>query len=821
MKKNYKVKTLFLSLLLISATSAFAQHDTIANGGFEAWTSSSGYSNPNGWNTDNSLTYAGGLGSAVVFKETAAAHVHSGVASAELKTASIFGNIGPGLITNGVVNSSGVFDGGAINYRPYKIRGWFQFAPHSATDTFTVSLSLYTGNTFATPIGTANFLTTSTVTAWTKWDVLIAYTGPGTPDSMQIIIASGTGNNSTAGTIAYVDDVSLVDCSLLSVSATPTAASCTQSNGSVVAAGTGGTGPYTYVWSNTSTTATISSLAPATYSVVATDAEGCSASSSAAVTTSNVPFTVNLTPVAASCTSATGSVTAAASTGTSPYTYLWSNTATTTAINNVIGGNYSVTVTDANGCTTTASSSVSSPNVPFTVTPTGGTTSCISNTGTVSVVASAGNSPYTYLWSNTATTAQINSLGAGNYAVTVTDADGCTSTATAAVTTPSGPSATDAVTNALCHSGNTGAVDVTVSGGTAPLHYLWSNGATVVSIAGVTAGTYTLTITDNNNCTFQVSANVSQPTAISASGTVTNVSCFGGSNGAISVSGATGGTLPYTYSWNSNPNTNLTAGSYQLTITDANACADTLNFTVSQPSILLLQATQSNVLCNGNSNGAADVTPSGGTYPYNYLWSNGAADSSITGLSAAAYYVIVTDANQCRDSLNLTITQPQILAVSISPTPATSATAADGSAIALGSGGSTPLNYAWSNHASGGNITGLIPATYCVTVTDVNSCTASACDSVSYTTGIKTISSVLVKIYPNPASSLLTIETNAADGKFLFSIFSLDGKLVDEKTIAGMNITISLNQLADGFYTYQLKDTMSGNVNYGKLEIQH
>ena len=456
------------------------------------------------------------------------------------------------------------------------------------------------------------------------------------------------------------------------------------------------------------------------------------------------------TVVGPTCSTATGSITLGVPVnGTAPYTYGWSNSATGNSISNLSPGTYRVTITDDNGCQAKDSIVVSATNVPFTVTATGSTTSCSSNTGTVSVVASAGNAPYTYLWANNSTSSQITNLGAGNYRVTVTDAHGCTTTATGAVTTPNGPTATDQASDATCFGSPTGSVTVTVNGGTAPISYAWSNSATTASLTGVTAGTYTLTITDNNSCSFQVSATVGQPTA------------------------------------------------------------------------LTLLGSSSNLSCNGDNTGTAGATVSGGTSPYTYAWTNSAADTSfISNLGAGAYTVLVTDNNGCKDSVTLTVTQPAPVTVTVATTNASSATAGNGTAWAVASGGTGSITYAWDNTSSHDTITHLTPATYCVTVTDANSCTAAACDSVGFSVGINTISSALVKIYPNPANSQVTIETNSSNGQFMFTIFALDGRLVEQRIITGEKNTILLNHFAEGFYTYQLNDMLKGGINYGKLEIQ-
>ena len=821
MKNYYKTKTLFLALILISALSAVAQHDTIPNPGMENWTCPS-YCDPNGWNTDNSLTNP--YGQTEISKSTVAAHVHSGTYAATIASKNVIIQVAPGTITTGTINSSNqtISGGCAMNYRPLKFKLWYQYTP-SGTDTFVVNFALLQSGV---QIGYVNYYTTSTVTAWTQLSLPITYTGSGNPDQMQIIVASGTGNNSHAGSVAYVDDLSLVDCSLMSVTATPTAATCTQSNGSIVAAGSGTTGPYTYAWSNSSTLTTVSGLTPASYSVVATDADGCTASATASITTSNVPFTVGLTPTPTACITSTGSVVAAASAGTSPYTYAWSNTTTASSITNVAAASYTVTVTDSHGCSTTATATVTSNNVPFTVTPTNGTTSCVSNTGTVSVVASAGTQPYTYLWTNSTTASSLSSLGAGNYDVTVTDAHGCSTTSVATVATPNGPSATDVATNPKCHGGNTGSIVVTETGGTGNLTYLWSNTATTVSLNNVAAGSYSLVITDANNCSFAVSATLTEPAVLSVTEATTNVTCNGGSDGAVVITPA-GGTSPYTtnlVAGGTVPVSALTAGTYSFVVIDNNVCTDTASFIITQPAaISLTSSTSTNVNCFGGSTGSINVTPTGGGVgTFAYAWSpNVSTTASATALAAGSYAVTATDANSCTVSASFTVTQPaSAVTANVTTAPASSATGTDGSATVTASGGTGTFSYQWSNGGSAATITNLTSATYCVTVNDTHDCTVSSCDSVGFSVGINEINAALIKVYPNPANNQVTIETGLANGNFQLNIYSLDGKLVAQKTITGDKSIVMLNQLADGLYTYQLKETLSGGLKYGKLQIQ-
>ncbi len=181
------------------------------------------------------------------------------------------------------------------------------------------------------------------------------------------------------------------------------------------------------------------------------------------------------------------------------------------------------------------------------------------------------------------------------------------------------------IVNNTCHGGGTGTIDVSITGGNGGHTYLWSNGATTQDLTGLSAGTYTLTVTDNQNCTATASYTITQPDSLYASSVVssflgsTNVSCNGASDGSIDVS-VSGGTSPYTYLWSTGAATQdlsaLGAGSYSVVITDANGCQITRNFTLTQPTALQTTVTSTDVTCNGNADGALTITPNGGTAPY-------------------------------------------------------------------------------------------------------------------------------------------------------------------------------------------------------------
>jgi hypothetical protein len=223
-------------------------------------------------------------------------------------------------------------------------------------------------------------------------------------------------------------------------------------------------------------------------------------------------------------------------------------------------------------------------------------------------------------------------------------------------------SASSVQTNVLCFNSATGAIDLTVSGGTAPFNYLWSNGATTEDISGLTAGTYSVTITDSRRCTFALgNILISQPaSAITASAVVTNISVFGAKDGKIDVT-TSGGTPPYSLLWSNGATTEdlsgLAAGTYTLTITDANKCTKIVEGVVNEGNCpnIVVTGVFTDASCGGND-GAIDLTVTGGTAPYTYLWSpNNATTEDLTGLSEGEYTVVVYDANKCKGSFTATI----------------------------------------------------------------------------------------------------------------------------------------------------------------------
>lgn len=518
-----------------------------------------------------------------------------------------------------------------------------------------------------------------------------------------------------------------------------------QSNGSATASGSGGTSPYTYTWSNGATTATATGLASGNYTVTVRDAVGvCNAVSSVNISQpSNLTSTISKTNV--SCNGGNNGTASVSALGGSPgYTYSWSTGATSSSISGLTAATYSVTVTDTHGCTSTGSTTLTQPTLLTTSISSQTNVGCSGgNNGAATVTASNGTPAYTYSWSNGQTAATAINLVAGIYTVTVRDANLCSSTKTVTITQPSAlTSSISGSTQVLCFGGNNGSATVTQSGGTPGYTYTWSNSQTTVTAINLAIGTYSVTVRDANSCTSVSSVTITQPTAVSAALTKTNVSCNGGNNGTATAT-PSGGTPGYTYTWSNGQTTQTATGlsaiSYSVTVKDANNCSTVQSISVTQPTTLASSISSStNVACNGGANGTATAAGSGGTPAYNYTWSNGQTVATASGLLAGSYSVTVRDANNCSSISSVIISQPTSVSASTSSVSVLCNGGNTGTATATVSGGTPGYTYLWSNSQTTATATGLIAGTYSVTVRDVNLCSTTSSVTVNQPTALTT-----------------------------------------------------------------------------------
>lgn len=450
------------------------------------------------------------------------------------------------------------------------------------------------------------------------------------------------------------------------------------------------------------------------YNYTVTDSNNCSYSSSINIT-SPPPISVSEVINNVSCFGFNdGSVNLSISGGTPTYIEDWgSNNSSSLSV-----GTYNYTVTDNNGCIYTNAVSISEPSDIQISATQNNISTCGATDGSIDITTLGGSPPYSFNWSSGQNTEDINSLSSGTFTLTVTDANLCTSTHTVTLTEPTPPIVSYTQTNTTCNAGSDGSIDVSVSGGLNPYQYSWSNSATSQDVSNLSAGIYTLNVTDANNCIVIESITITQPTAINVSSTQTNVTNCNGNDGSIDIS-TSGGTGIYTYLWSNSATTedvfNLTAGIHSVDVTDANNCTSTFNFTIIEPNGITSTENITNVACFGENSGSVTINILGGQPPYTENW-NG---YNPVNLTAGNYIYTVTDNQNCSFSNLVVITEPQELVVTENITHVLCKDENTGSVGLNISGGTSPYNENWGTS----NPNTLFDGTYTYTLTDANGCT--------------------------------------------------------------------------------------------------
>lgn len=603
----------------------------------------------------------------------------------------------------------------------------------------------------------------------------------------------------------------------IAITATPTNPSCGMNNGSIdVEIASGGLAPFTYDWSNNALDGTEdpTNLAAGSYTVTVTDANGCTDTETVNLSGSGGP-TVMIVGTNPTCGQSNGSIALTVSGGTPGYTFDWSNNALdgTEDPTGLAAGAYMVTVTDGASCSSVANVTLVSANPP-SLSETHTNATCGAINGTIDITVTDGTGPYTFDWDDVAGTSNSEdraSLGAGTYTVTVTDAGGCTDNVSVVIMSSTAPTLTVDPTDETCGSSN-GAVDLTVNGGTAPFTYDWSYDGTgdnddPEDPSGLAAGTYNVTVTDANNCTATVGVtlmNSDGPTNLTF--VVTNATSCLLNNGVIGLT-VTGGMAPYAYDWDNDGESppdydsedlsNLTPGTYTVTVTDANGCTLTGSATVG----LVTGATLSTVVTDPTTcteTGSVNLTISGGVSPYTIAWSNGAVTEDLTGLAPGLYTVTVTENNGCQVTENVSIRdirEPVLSVVNTAPTCGMSNGVID--LTISDPDGMGPYTIMWADGPTTEDRSGLPAGAYTVTVTNGISCT----------------SVLVVNLNAASAPELSLFQTNetCTDGNGAIDLFITGGMgpyTIDWDNIPGApNLEDQMN-LSAGTYNVTVTDAM-------------
>jgi gliding motility-associated-like protein len=443
--------------------------------------------------------------------------------------------------------------------------------------------------------------------------------------------------------------------------------------------------PYLISWTGpngfTSSASSISNLAPGYYDLSITDAGNCPIAKTYKITEpAEIIITTDLEKDISCFNAADGAIKITLTGGTLNYKINWTKNgipfATTEDLSNLSPGTYVVTVSDANNCgPKTATFFITEPPILAVNLVNKTTILCFGDaTGTINVNVVGGTAPYTFVWSGPngfiSASQNLTALFAGSYNLIVTDNLGCVQNLSVPITQTPEIIITATTTPIVCYGDNNASINLVVSGGVSPYNIAWSNLGSGTSQSNLSAGDYTITVTDALNCIKTLTVNIPEAPIFTVNPVVKNISCFGLNNGSINLN-FVGGIAPIKLTWSDGAVTgttrnNLGPGSYTVTIVDSKPCTIVRTFIILEPQQLVLSANLTNALdCNNANTGAINLLVSGGSAPFTYAWSNGATTEDLSNIPAGNYLVTVTDFNGCTKQAQYSINRPPPIVIKV------------------------------------------------------------------------------------------------------------------------------------------------------------
>ncbi len=660
---------------------------------------------------------------------------------------------------------------------------------------------------FGSCIGTATASTTGGTSPYTySWNTVPIQT---TSSALNLCAGSYTVSITDVNGCSTTANKTITEPSSLTIATSTVNPSCGNNDGQATVVANGGTSPYLYSWTGNSTqsTATAKNLSSGTYYITVFDANGCSTSDTVILNNSN-PLVFSTSSTGETCKFKDGSATINVSGGSGSYQYSWNTSPiqTTATATGLTAGNYTVVVMDKNSgaCKDSISVSVATPP-SITISFTSTSPSCNgNNNGTITANLTGGSTPYTYSWATTPiqTTQTASGLVAGNYTVSVSDINGCIASASGTLSQPSVLKASITSSNISCFGSNSGSATASGTGGTLPYSYLWSNGASTSSATNLTAGLYSVIITDANGCSANASVTITEPKAIAVSASSSNPKCYGACDGTASVT-VSGGTSPYTYSWNTTPVkttasvTSLCDGSYTAVVSDAKGCTTQASVVLTEPTEIKLKVDTTVADC-GMDNGKEYVKATGGTAPYSFSWSTPIVQTgdSAVNIKPGVYAVTATDANGCKQSQAFIISTMTPFYITVKKQNVTKCDTANGKIeITVDSGGTAPYEFLWDKGDTTNMIDHLAKGTYTVTISDSNGCDTTAVIQVTLPPVIKL------------SGTSIDASCGNSDGQATVIATGGTGPLTYEWTDS-VSFTDIANNLPAGSYNVHVSDTI-------------